>query len=101
MLSVLVGGKGRKAESTAEPTEVTQALDELPREGARRMIAQALELEVAEYLARHGKRSTRRATRWWCATASFSIICFDWTSSLVAWFELGSKLARTSSPSLS
>src|SRR6267143_1121266 len=30
-----------------------------------------------------------------------SFIWLDWTSSLVAWFELGSKLARTSSPSLS
>src|SRR6266850_1881829 len=30
-----------------------------------------------------------------------SFIFVDWTSILVAWFELGSKLARTSSPSLS
>src|SRR5882724_10821311 len=30
-----------------------------------------------------------------------SFIFVDWTSTLVAWFELGSRLARTSSPSLS
>ena len=39
-------------------TPVTPALDELAREGARRMLAAALELEVAEYVARHrGARS--------------------------------------------
>jgi len=55
MLRVLAGGEGRKGESTAEPSEVSEALDQLAREGARRMIAQALELEVAEYLARHAQ----------------------------------------------
>ncbi len=53
MLRVLAGGEGRKGVATAEPSEVAEALDQLAREGARRMIAQALELEVAEYLARH------------------------------------------------
>lgn len=32
--------------------EIDQSLDELAREGARRMIAEALELEVAEYIAK-------------------------------------------------
>ena len=32
---------------------VSQELDELAREGARRMLAQALEAEVAEYIERH------------------------------------------------
>jgi transposase-like protein len=31
-------------------------LDEIAREGARRMLAQALEAEVADYLARHQER---------------------------------------------
>jgi transposase-like protein len=38
--------------------QVVPTLDELAREGARRMLAAALELEVAEYVARHqGARS--------------------------------------------
>ena len=32
--------------------EISQSLDDLAREGARRMIADALELEVEEYLSR-------------------------------------------------
>jgi putative transposase len=35
--------------------EVTQSLDELAREGARRMIAAALEAEVEEYLQKHSR----------------------------------------------
>jgi putative transposase len=50
MLKVLAGGRG----SQAAPEENVQlALDELAREGARRMIAAALEVEVEDYLARH------------------------------------------------
>ena len=37
-------------ESEKTAPEVTQSLDELAREGARRMIAAALETEVEEYL---------------------------------------------------
>jgi transposase-like protein len=40
-------------------TPVAPTLDELAREGARRMLAAALELEVAEYVARH--RGARKA----------------------------------------
>jgi putative transposase len=39
-----------ESEGTAQ--EVSQSLDELAREGARRMIAEALELEVEEYVER-------------------------------------------------
>lgn len=35
-----------------EDNEVTVSLDELAREGARRMIASALEVEVSEYVER-------------------------------------------------
>jgi transposase-like protein len=48
MLKVLAGGKERKQEEG-----VASVLDELAREGARRMIALALEAEVAEYVARY------------------------------------------------
>jgi putative transposase len=54
MLKVLAGGRGSQA---APEENVKLALDELAREGARRMIAAALEVEVEEYVARHrGKR---------------------------------------------
>ena len=46
MLKVLAGGHG--AQEDERPT-----LDDLAREGARRMIAAALEVEVEEYIARH------------------------------------------------
>ena len=36
-----------------EPKEFASDLDEIAREGARRMLAQALEAEVADYIARH------------------------------------------------
>jgi transposase-like protein len=39
-------------ESEGTAHEVSQSLDELAREGARRMIAEALELEVEEYIER-------------------------------------------------
>ena len=48
MLKVLAGDKERKQDEG-----VASVLDELAREGARRMIAVALEAEVAEYVARH------------------------------------------------
>jgi hypothetical protein len=34
-------------------------LDEIAREGARRMLAQALEAEVADYIARNQERDAR------------------------------------------
>ena len=37
--------------------EITLALDELAREGARRMIAAALKAEADEYVARHEEES--------------------------------------------
>ena len=37
-------------DSTGKAPEITQTLDELAREGARRMILEALELEVEQYV---------------------------------------------------
>lgn len=59
------------------PEELRQTLDDIAREGARRMLVEALDLEVAEYIAkhqdlrgddgrrlvvRHGKAEPRRVT---------------------------------------
>ena len=51
--------------------ELRLDLDELVREGARRMLAAALEAEVDDYLAAHTPPSgTGAAGGWWCATAT-------------------------------
>ena len=42
--------KGTTNELSGQIAQVTQSLDELAREGARRMILAALEVEVEEYI---------------------------------------------------
>ena len=55
----------------AAQAELRGDLDELAREGARRMLAAALEAEVDDYLAAHAPPSgTSAAGGWWCATAT-------------------------------
>ena len=46
--------------ATTAAAVVGASLDELAREGARRMLVAALEAEVAEYLARHGEARDER-----------------------------------------
>ena len=48
--------------------DLAASLDEIVREGARRMLA-ALEEEVAAYIAAHAAERMRRGGGWWCATA--------------------------------
>ncbi len=45
-------------------------IDEIVREGARRMLAQALQAEVDDYIARHAAERMRTAAAWWSATAT-------------------------------
>jgi hypothetical protein len=52
----------------AEQAAVT--LDELAREGARRMIATALEVEVDEYVASFVEERDGDGRGWWCATGT-------------------------------
>ena len=61
MLSVVVDEQAR--------AELTTELDELFREGARRMLAVALEAEVEAYIAAHAGLVDERA-RWWSATGT-------------------------------
>ena len=42
-----------------ESKDFTSGLDEIAREGARRMLAEALEAEVADYIARNQERDER------------------------------------------
>ena len=45
-------------------------LDEIVRDGARQMLATALQAEVAAYIDQLLTTSTRRGAAWWCATAT-------------------------------
>jgi putative transposase len=54
MLKVLEGGKNRNRKNARDEEEgITLTLDDLAREGARRMIAAALAVEVDDYVVRH------------------------------------------------
>ena len=53
------------ANEAAEPAaEVVTTLDELARQGARQMIALALQWEVAEYVASHAHLRDEAGHRW-------------------------------------
>jgi len=51
-----------------ETNEIAITLDELAREGARRMIAAALRAEADEYVERFSDELSRTAVGWWSAT---------------------------------
>ena len=49
-------------ESAHDEVDGRSLLDEIAREGARRMLVAALETEVAEYLEAHRRRTRRRGS---------------------------------------
>ena len=49
--------------------ELRLDLDAIVREGARRMLAAALEAEVDDFLAAHAAERDEGGGGWWCATA--------------------------------
>lgn len=51
-------------------TETGSLLDDIVREGARRMLAAALEAEVDQYIAEPSASGTSRGAGWWSATAA-------------------------------
>jgi hypothetical protein len=57
---------------TTEQTtsELRLDLDAIVREGARRMLAAALEAEVDDYLVAYAAERDEVAGGWWCATAT-------------------------------
>ena len=57
--------KGTTNELSGQIAQVTQSLDELAREGARRMILPALELEVEQYIEKlcHLREQKRARSR--------------------------------------
>jgi hypothetical protein len=48
-------------------------LDEVVRDGARQMLAAALQAEVAAYVEQSPTRSMRPVAVWWSATATTSL----------------------------
>jgi len=55
----------------AQPGAFTDSLTEVLRSGARALLTQAVEAEVAEFLARHADLRTETAISASCATAIF------------------------------
>jgi hypothetical protein len=53
------------AEDAATREELAAGLDEIVREGARRMLAAALEAEVEAYITACPASGTRRGAGWW------------------------------------
>jgi hypothetical protein len=62
MLKVVTDG------AEAQADELALSLDDLAREGARRMLVTALEAEVAAYLERHRDERDENGQRWWFGT---------------------------------
>ena len=70
MLTVVPGAAD--ADDPRRPDGVA-LIDEIVREGARRMLAAALEAEVDAYIAAvRATSATSAAAGWWCATAPTS-----------------------------
>jgi hypothetical protein len=59
-------------EANNTPRRGGSLLDEIARDGARQMLAAALQAEVAAYIERTPTRSTSTVTGWWSATATTS-----------------------------
>jgi hypothetical protein len=69
MLTVVPGdGSGHEGGKDGSPS----LIDEIVREGARRMLAEALQAEVDAYIAAHAASGTKAAAGWWSATAPTS-----------------------------
>jgi len=62
MLTVIEKQAAREAREELLP------LDEIAREGARRMLIEALKAEADDYVERHHGERTSTDARWWCAT---------------------------------
>jgi hypothetical protein len=66
MLTVVHDQKSSNENGTAGGS----LLDEIVRDGARQMLAAALQVEVVAYIEQSPIRSTRTGGGWWSATAT-------------------------------
>jgi hypothetical protein len=62
----------REGSEKSPAQAVGSLLDELVRDGARQMLAAALQAEVAAYIDGSPMSATTMVTGWWCATATTS-----------------------------
>ena len=60
----------RLHQDEAKREELLLDLDEIARAGARRMLAEALEAEVQEYIEAPEASAMMTVTLWWSATAT-------------------------------
>lgn len=60
-------------DSGAAASSGASLIDEIVRDGARRMLAAALQAEVEDYIAQFSDSATRPVGGWWCATAATSL----------------------------
>ena len=67
VLTVVPAGSARRG--TGQPASL---IDEIVREGARRMLAEALQAEVDAYIDRFGGERDENGRRWWSAMATAS-----------------------------
>jgi hypothetical protein len=66
MLTVVPGdGSGHEGGKDGSPS----LIDEIVRDGARRMLAEALQAEVDAYIAALAAERMRMAVAWWCGMA--------------------------------
>jgi hypothetical protein len=71
VLTIVPGGSD--ADPAGVPSGSSSLIDELVREGARRMLAEALQAEVEDYIARHVGERDEHDGGWSCATATISL----------------------------
>jgi hypothetical protein len=62
----------QEGSSGEEPGRPGSLIDEIVREGARRMLAEALRAEVDAYIAAFVGERTSKDGAWWCVTAATS-----------------------------
>ena len=62
-----------------EASEGLLPLDEIAREGARRMLIEALRAEADDYVERYRGGRYEQDARWWCATAAARRASLPWS----------------------
>ena len=70
MLTVVSDAAERGSSAASLAPRSSSLIDEIVREGARRMLAEALQAEVDAYIARFVDERDERVGGWWCATAA-------------------------------
>ncbi len=73
MLTVVPGPSDRDVVASAGSPVVASLIDEIVRQGVRRMLAEALRAEVGAYVAQFADQRDGAVVVWWCVTARTSL----------------------------